>query len=216
MKPHQKTFIEASIACQILKFGSFILKSGRQSPYFFNSGLFHSGKLLSTLAESYVHTILDSGVEFDVIFGPAYKGIPLAAVVAEKLYTIANMDVGYCYNRKEAKNHGEGGSTVGASMNGRRVLIIDDVITAGTAIKEAIEIIEVSGGKLVEIVIALNRQERGNEGNQSAIGTLKRELKVPIQSIVCLEDIIEYGKDVISKEQVELLEAYRETYGAQD
>ncbi|OLL26241.1 Orotate phosphoribosyltransferase [Neolecta irregularis DAH-3] len=215
MKPHQQTFIETSIACKILKFGSFTLKSGRRSPYFFNSGLFHSGKLLSALAESYVQTILDSGVEFDVIFGPAYKGIALAAVVAEKLYTIANRDVGYCYNRKEAKDHGEGGSIVGASMNGRRVLIIDDVITAGTAIKEAIEIIDAAGGKLVEIVIALDRQERGSEGEQSAIRKLKSEFRVPIQSIASLGDIIEYGRVAMSKEQVELLLAYREAYGAQ-
>ncbi len=208
----QTSFLRAATEHRILKFGSFILKSGRNSPYFFNAGLFNTGSLLSTLCESYAETIATSSVEFDVLFGPAYKGIPLAAVTASKL-SEKGRDVGYTFNRKEKKAHGEGGGLVGADMKGKRVLIIDDVMTAGTAIREAIEIIEAEGGKLVGVVVALDRQERGTNSADSTVSSLEREYDIKVQAIIRFEDIIQFSKNELSAEETKSMEAYRAEYG---
>src|ERR1700753_3891754 len=156
-------FLEDCVKSNALKFGTFTLKSGRQSPYFFNAGLFHRADLLKSISTAFAHTLIDSHIDFDVLFGPAYKGIPLATTTVDKLAQLDNEKFGqtsYSFNRKEVKDHGEGGSIVGASLKGKKIIIIEDVITAGTAIRESIAIIQREGGVLVGIVIAINRQER--------------------------------------------------------
>ena len=158
MRAYQKEFIDLALELEVLKFGEFTLKSGRKSPYFFNAGLFSSGYAAAKLGRAYASAIADSGIEFDVLFGPAYKGIPLVALSAAALAEHQGIDAPYCYNRKEAKAHGEGGTIVGAPLEGR-VLIVDDVITAGTAIREAVDIIAGEGGTTTAILIALDRQE---------------------------------------------------------
>ncbi|CCX30311.1 Similar to Orotate phosphoribosyltransferase; acc. no. P41923 [Pyronema omphalodes CBS 100304] len=201
----------------ILKFGTFTLKSGRESPYFFNAGAFNTASLLSTLSHSYASTInQESAFEFDVVFGPAYKGIPLASTTATALYALDNKkyaNTGYAFNRKEAKDHGEGGTIVGASLAGKRVLVVDDVITAGTAIREAVGIIEAAGGKVVGIVVALDRQERlTDQGSESAIMSVRRELNIPVTAILTLGDLIA-GVDGQEKEN---MVQYRERWGVKD
>jgi orotate phosphoribosyltransferase len=167
MKDYQHDFIDFAISAGVLRFGDFTLKSGRTSPYFFNAGLFNTGEHLARLGRCYAQAISDSGIEFDVLFGPAYKGIPLAAAASIALADHHQRNVPWCFNRKEAKDHGEGGNLVGAGLDGR-ILVIDDVITAGTAIRESVEIIQAAGASLAGVVIALDRQERGT-GQQSAI-----------------------------------------------
>ena len=190
IKPYQQQFISQAIDSNALCFGEFTLKSGRISPYFFNAGRFSSGAALAALAACYADAIVDSGVEFDLLFGPAYKGIPLAAATACALAQRHQRDVPFAYNRKEAKDHGEGGTIVGAELQGR-VLIIDDVITAGTAIREAITMIEAAGAEVAAVAIGLDRQERGR-GELSAIQELEQERQLEVISIVGLADIIEY------------------------
>lgn len=216
---YKSALLETCIANDILKFGSFTLKSGRISPYFFQAGGFNTASLLSTLASAYAHTIAtDSATpEFDVVFGPAYKGIPLASVTATSLFQLAPerfANTGYAFNRKEAKDHGEGGTIVGASLKGKRVLVVDDVITAGTAIREAVGIIEAAGGKVVGIVIALDRQERLVEGEgpgESAIQSVRREMPgVAVIPILTLGDLITGVKGEDREKMVE----YRKRYGA--
>eukprot|EP00124_Ichthyophonus_hoferi_P000029 Ihof_evm29s1 gene=Ihof_evmTU29s1 len=168
MKDYQIKFLEMAVKENALTFGEFTLKSGRKSPYFFNAGLFNTGKVIDNLGRYYAAAVVDSKIEHEVLFGPAYKGIPLAAATAISLARDFDMDTPYCFNRKEAKDHGEGGNTVGASMRGKKVLIVDDVITAGTAIREAIEVITKAGGIPVGVVVCLDRQERG-KANLSAI-----------------------------------------------
>lgn len=211
IKPYQQQFIEQAISSEALCFGEFTLKSGRVSPYFFNAGKFASGASLSVLSRCYADAIVDSGLQFDVLFGPAYKGIPLAAATACALAERHGRDVPFVYNRKEAKNHGEGGVLVGAPLQGR-VLIIDDVITAGTAIREAIGMIHSAGAEVAGVAIGLDRQERG-QGQLSAIQELEAERRLAVISIVGLEDIVQYLHS--RQDDPELLAkitAYRERY----
>lgn len=209
-------FIDAAVSSNALRFGSFTLKSGRISPYFFNLGLFNSGEVLVQLATAYATTILESGIEFDVIFGPAYKGIPIAALTLAK---IAELDpskgkLEYAFNRKEAKDHGEGGNIVGGSLEGRRVLIVDDVITAGTAINEARSIIEGAKGSVVGVITALDRQERTADSTVSALTAVSQRFNVPVLSIVNLSDIISHLSGSLSAEQIQSLKDYQKEYGA--
>ncbi len=212
MEVYQQQFIELAIARSALCFGEFTLKSGRTSPYFFNAGLFCSGAALARLGRCYAHAIVESGIEFDVLLGPAYKGIPLAAATACALSDDFGRDVPYTYNRKEAKHHGEGGILVGAPLEGR-VLVIDDVITAGTAIREVFAMVEQAGATAAGVAIGLDRQERG-QGSQSAIQELEAEFSVPVISIVCLDQILDYLKTQPDhRQEVEKIESYRQQYG---
>ena len=190
MKDFQKDFLEFVIANNILRFGEFTLKSGRVSPYFFNAGLFNTGSKLAFLANCYAAAIADLETDYDVLFGPAYKGIPLAATTALALATQHGIDKPYCFNRKEAKAHGEGGSIVGAELRGR-VLIIDDVITAGTAVREAVEIIQGAGAELASIAVAMDRQEKGT-GSSSAIQEIEQAYGIEIAHIISLQNIIDF------------------------
>jgi orotate phosphoribosyltransferase len=212
MQDYQREFIEFAIEQNVLRFGEFTLKSGRISPYFFNAGLFNSGVALAKLGRFYAAAIQQAGVPFDVLLGPAYKGIPLAATTAVALADHYNRDVPYVFNRKEAKDHGEGGNLVGAPLEGG-VMIIDDVITAGTAIREVMEIIDSAGAKPAATVIALNRQERG-KGELSAIQEVERDYNMPVISIISLNDLIEYLEEKGGMEsELAAIRAYREAYG---
>jgi orotate phosphoribosyltransferase len=190
MQEYQQKFIEFVIQHDILMFGDFTLKSGRQSPYFFNAGLFNTGSRLAFLAECYAAAIVRAKFSFDVLFGPAYKGIPLASATAAALYQLHGIDAPYCFNRKEAKQHGEGGMTVGAALKGR-VLLIDDVITAGTAISEAAEFIQAAGAALAGIIVALDRQEKGKT-ELSTIQEIEQTCKTKVTSIINLQNIVDY------------------------
>lgn len=190
MHVYQHDFLAFALARQVLRFGDFTLKSGRQSPYFFNAGLFNTGQALAQLGTYYAATIQQAAIDFDILFGPAYKGIPLVATTAIALATHYDRDVPYCFNRKEIKDHGEGGNLIGAPLAGR-VLLIDDVISAGTAVRESFRLIQVAGAQLAGIVIALDRQERG-EGAQSAVAEIAHTYQVPVFSIVKLADLVAY------------------------
>ncbi len=212
MQAYQRDFIRFTIERGVLRFGQFTLKSGRISPYFFNAGLFDSGLALAQLGRFYAAAVVDSGIDFDVLFGPAYKGIPLAATTAVALAEHHQRDVPWCFNRKEAKDHGEGGTLVGAPLAGR-VLIIDDVITAGTAIREVMQIIQAQGAQAAGVLIALNRQERG-KGELSAIQEVERDYGMPVVSIVSLEQVLEYlAEDAELKQYLPAVQAYRAEYG---
>ncbi len=212
MKDYQREFIDFAIHAGVLRFGEFTLKSGRTSPYFFNAGLFNTGEHLANLGRCYAQAIIDSAIDFDVLFGPAYKGIPLAAAAGIALAEHHGRNVPWCFNRKEAKDHGEGGNLVGAPLDGR-VLVIDDVITAGTAIRESVDIIRGAGATLAGVVIALDRQERG-QGERSAIQEIEESLRVPVASIIKLEHLLEYLKAQAGREDdVAKIQAYREQYG---
>lgn len=212
MQAYQRDFIRFAIERGVLRFGQFTLKSGRISPYFFNAGLFDSGLALAQLGRFYAAAVVDSGIDFDVLFGPAYKGIPLAATTAVALAEHHQRDMPWCFNRKEAKDHGEGGTLVGAPLAGR-VLIIDDVITAGTAIREVMQIIQVQGAQAAGVLIALNRQERG-KGELSAIQEVERDYGMPVVSIVSLEQVLEYlAEDAELKQYLPAVQAYRSEYG---
>jgi orotate phosphoribosyltransferase len=212
MQAYQRDFIRFAIDRGVLRFGEFTLKSGRTSPYFFNAGLFNSGSALAQLGKFYAAAVVESGIPFDVLFGPAYKGIPLAAATAVALADHHDLDLPWCFNRKEAKAHGEGGSLVGAPLTGN-VLIIDDVITAGTAIREVMQIIQAQGATAAGVLIALNRQERGN-GELSAIQEVERDFGIPVVSIVSLNQVLEYlADDVELKQHLPAVEAYRAQYG---
>ncbi|CAB4252955.1 similar to Saccharomyces cerevisiae YMR271C URA10 Minor orotate phosphoribosyltransferase (OPRTase) isozyme that catalyzes the fifth enzymatic step in the de novo biosynthesis of pyrimidines [Maudiozyma barnettii] len=220
LEDYQKNFLELAIECEALRFGSFTLKSGRQSPYFFNLGLFNTGKLLSNLATAYAIAIIQSDLKFDVIFGPAYKGIPLASIVCVKLAEIGGskfQDVQYAFNRKEAKDHGEGGNIVGASLEDKRILIIDDVMTAGTAINEAFEIIGTAGGQVVGTIIALDRQEVVNledKDKLSATATVSKKYNIPVLNIVSLSHVISYLESRMGADEKNKIEEYLRVYGA--
>jgi orotate phosphoribosyltransferase len=192
MKTYKRNFLELAMKLGVLKFGEFTLKSGRKSPYFFNAGLFNTGQSITDLGQYYANAIVDSGIEFDMIFGPAYKGIPLATISTAALAEHHQINKPFSYNRKESKQHGEGGIIVGAPLNGK-VLIIDDVITAGTAVKEAFNLIENSNAKIAGLIISLDRQEIGVSG-KSAIQELKDNLNIPVVSIAKLDDLIELMK----------------------
>jgi orotate phosphoribosyltransferase len=212
MQAYQRDFIRFAIERGVLRFGEFTLKSGRTSPYFFNAGLFNSGLALAQLGRFYAAAVVDSGIPFDVLFGPAYKGIPLAAATAVALAEHHQIDIPWCFNRKEAKDHGEGGTLVGAPLAGR-VLIIDDVITAGTAIREVMQIIQAQEAQAAGVLIALNRQERG-QGELSAIQEVERDFGMPVVSIVSLEQVLEYlAGDAELKQHLPAVEAYRANFG---
>jgi len=212
MQAYQRDFIRFAIERGVLRFGEFTLKSGRASPYFFNAGLFNTGVALAQLGRFYASAVVDSGISFDVLFGPAYKGIPLAAATAIALAEQHGRDLPWCFNRKEAKDHGEGGTLVGAPLTGR-ALIIDDVITAGTAIREVMQIIDAQGAQAAGVLIALNRQERG-KGELSAIQEVERDFSIPVVSIVSLEQVLEYlAGDAQLKQHLGAVEAYRAQYG---
>ena len=212
MQDYQKDFIDFALNCEVLRFGEFTLKSGRISPYFFNAGLFNTGEMLAKLGQYYAAAIVDSGIEFDVLFGPAYKGIPLGTATAVALAEHHGRNVPFAFNRKEAKDHGEGGSIVGAPLKGK-ILIIDDVITAGTAIRESMDIIDAEGAKPAGVVIALDRQEKG-KGELSAIQEVEQNFKIPVSSIIKLENLIAYLETQSdSKELLAKVQAYRSEYG---
>ncbi|MCI8208647.1 orotate phosphoribosyltransferase [Pseudomonas sp. S25] len=212
MQAYQRDFIRFAIDRGVLRFGEFTLKSGRTSPYFFNAGLFNSGSALAQLGRFYAAAVVESGISFDVLFGPAYKGIPLAAATAVALAEHHDRDLPWCFNRKEAKAHGEGGSLVGAPLTGN-VLIIDDVITAGTAIREVMQIIKGQEATAAGVLIALNRQERGN-GELSAIQEVERDFGIPVVSIVSLNQVLEFlADDPQLKQHLPAVEAYRAQFG---
>jgi orotate phosphoribosyltransferase len=214
MRPYQQQFLEYALGKGVLRFGEFTLKSGRRSPYFFNAGLFDSGQALSKLGRWYAQTAVDSGIAFDMVFGPAYKGIPLATVTAAALAEHHGRDLPYCFNRKEAKDHGEGGRLVGAKLQGR-VLIVDDVITAGTASRESVEIIRAAGATPVGVVLALDREERGKEGALSAVQEAEREFGLQVASIVRLRDLIAWLEGHAPDPSVlAQVRAYRDQYGS--
>ncbi len=212
MQRYQREFVELALAEGALKFGNFTLKSGRVSPYFFNAGEFSSGNALATLGKCYAQAIVAAEVEFDLLFGPAYKGIPLAASAAIALAEQHQRDLPYCFNRKEAKRHGEGGELVGAEMTGK-VLIVDDVITAGTAIRESVGLIRAAGAEIAGVVVGLDRKERG-AADKSAVQEVEQEFGCSVISIVEIATIIEYLQ--LTSGQTELVEAiseYRKNYG---
>lgn len=214
MQAYQREFIEFAIEQGVLKFGEFTLKSGRVSPYFFNAGLFRTGSALAQLGRFYANAIEASGLSFDVLFGPAYKGIPLAATTAVALADHHDRDLPFAFNRKEAKSHGEGGNIVGAELAGR-ILIIDDVITAGTAIREVMTLIEAAGAEAAGVVIALDRQERG-EGSQSAIQEVESRYAMPVVSIVTLDMVLSYLEQQSNQElqgHAAAIRDYRARYG---
>jgi orotate phosphoribosyltransferase len=212
MKDYQHEFIDFAIRAGVLRFGDFTLKSGRTSPYFFNAGLFNTGEHLARLGRCYAQAIIDSRLDFDVLFGPAYKGIPLATATSIALAEHHQRNVPWCFNRKETKDHGEGGNLVGAGLQGR-VLIIDDVITAGTAIRESVDIIKAANAELTGVVIALDRQERGR-GQQSAIQEVEASYGIRVTSIVRLEHLLEYLQAQTGRqEEMQKIQAYRREYG---
>jgi orotate phosphoribosyltransferase len=213
MKDYQRQFLEFALQRGVLRFGEFTLKSGRKSPYFFNAGLFNSGAALAALGRYYAQAVVDSGLAFDMLFGPAYKGIPLATVTAAALAERHGRDLPYCFNRKEAKDHGEGGNLVGASLKGR-VLIVDDVITAGTAVREAVGIIRTAGAQPVGLVIALDRQERGH-GSLSAVAEVEQEHGLKVAAIVRLAELMDWLQSQGGMQAaLAALQDYRRQYGA--
>ena len=213
MHEYKTIFIQLALTHKVLSFGEFTLKSGRKSPYFFNAGRFQSGQALATLGKCYAEKIEQSGLNYDVLFGPAYKGIPLATVTATALSNGYGKDVPIAYNRKEAKEHGEGGKLVGADLAGKRVLIIDDVITAGTAVREVLSMVKDAGGEPVGVMIGLNRQERGESG-LSAPQELERDFGLSVYSIVNLADLIGFLSDQQgNSDLIARVKAYREEYG---
>lgn len=212
MKAWQRQFIEFAINKQVLKFGEFTLKSGRKSPYFFNAGLFNTGRDLALLGRFYAQALVDSAIDFDLVFGPAYKGIPIATTTAVALADHHDRDVPYCFNRKEAKDHGEGGTLVGSPLQGR-IMLVDDVITAGTAIRESMEIISANKASLAGVLISLDRQERGR-GQASAIQEVERDYGCKVIAIITLNDLISYLEEKPElADHLAAVRAYRKEYG---
>lgn len=212
VQDYKREFIEFAIKRKVLRFGEFTLKSGRISPYFFNAGLFNTGADLAKLGRFYASAIQAEGIEFDVLFGPAYKGIPIASAASIALFNSFGEDVPYCFNRKEAKTHGEGGTLVGSPLEGE-VLLVDDVITAGTAIRESMDIISANNASLGGVMIALDRQEKG-KGELSAVQEVERDFSTKVYSIVTLNDVVEYLKThQDANAAIESIDRYREQYG---
>ncbi|SFU80561.1 orotate phosphoribosyltransferase [Xenorhabdus koppenhoeferi] len=212
MKAYQREFIELALKKQVLKFGEFTLKSGRKSPYFFNAGLFNTGRDLALIGRFYAAALLDSKIKCDLLFGPAYKGIPIATTTAVAMAEHYDIDMPYCFNRKEAKDHGEGGSLVGSPLLGN-VVVVDDVITAGTAIRESMEIIKQHGATLSGVILCLDRQERGRE-TLSAIQEVERDYQCQVYSIITLNDLVVYLRENPEMQShLEAVEAYRKEYG---
>ncbi|MFT6268093.1 MAG: orotate phosphoribosyltransferase [Alphaproteobacteria bacterium] len=212
MQDYKREFVAFAIKRKVLRFGDFTLKSGRVSPYFFNAGLFNTGKDLAKLGGFYAAALNAEGVEFDVLFGPAYKGIPVATATAIAMANNYGEDIPYCFNRKEVKKHGEGGNLVGSELKGR-IMLVDDVITAGTAIRESMQIIEANEALLAGVLIALDRQEKG-QGTLSAVQEIERDYSTRVLSIVTLSDVVEYLKaEHDSGDAIASIKRYRETYG---
>ncbi|KAI8896922.1 phosphoribosyltransferase-like protein [Globomyces pollinis-pini] len=213
MKDYQRQFIKFAIENKVLSFGSFTLKSGRTSPYFFNAGLFATGNALAQLGSFYAAALVDSGLKYDVLFGPAYKGIPLVSALAVALSTQHNVNANFSFNRKEAKDHGEGGIIVGSALKGD-IVVIDDVITAGTAIRESVQIIKKQGANLNGVLIALDRQEKGKDTDQSAIQQVESEYGIQVVCIVTLLDVLNYLEEVGGYETAaQDIKAYRSQWG---
>lgn len=212
MKSYKRQFIQFALEREVLRFGEFTLKSGRKSPYFFNAGLFNTGKDLALLGRFYAEALIDANIAYDVIFGPAYKGIPIVSATVVALSEHHNLEIPYCFNRKEAKDHGEGGNLVGSSIQNKRVMLVDDVITAGTAIRESMQILENNHSKLAGVLISLDRQEKGR-GELSAIQEIKQAYQCDVISIITLADLIQYLEQDGKTEELALVKAYRETYG---
>jgi orotate phosphoribosyltransferase len=212
MKAYQREFIEFALEKQVLKFGEFTLKSGRKSPYFFNAGLFNSGRDLAKLGRYYAAALVDSAINYDVLFGPAYKGIPIASATAVQLAELHDQDIPWCFNRKEAKDHGEGGNLVGSPLKGR-IMLVDDVITAGTAIRESMDLIHANSAELAGVLIALDRQEKG-KGELSAIQEVQRDYNAPVIAIITLGDLISYLETQPEMAvYLEKVKEYRASYG---
>ncbi|HKO86965.1 MAG TPA: orotate phosphoribosyltransferase [Burkholderiales bacterium] len=214
MTDFRREFIRFCIECGVMRFGSFVTKSGRTTPYFFNAGLFNTGARLDQLAQFYAKAILNSEVRFDMLFGPAYKGIPLAAATAVALAR-SDRDVPFAFNRKEAKDHGEGGNIIGAPLEGR-VLVIDDVMTAGTAVRDTMKILDAHNAKLAGVAISLDRMERGT-GDQSAVQEVRSQFDVPVITIASVDDLLSYirGEPKLAH-HLNDIEAYRRQYGVED
>lgn len=213
IRSYQKEFLDFAIDTEVLRFGDFVLKSGRTSPYFFNAGLFNTGQSLARLGEFYADRLLDWGQSFDVLFGPAYKGIPLAAATAIALANKTGLPTPYCFNRKEAKDHGEGGTTVGAELKGK-VVIVDDVVTAGLSVDESIDIIRRAGAEPAAVCIALDRQERGLDGGDPASATIERRHNIPVLSIANLGTLIEFiAASTAYRPHLASIQEYQNLYG---
>jgi orotate phosphoribosyltransferase len=214
VQDYQREFIEFALDHEVLRFGSFTLKSGRTSPYFFNAGRLDTGAGLAALGRFYAAAIVEDDSDVDVMLGPAYKGIPIAAATAVQLAEVHGRDLPWCFNRKEAKDHGEGGLIVGAPLAGR-VLVVDDVITAGTAIREVVEIVASAGAEVAAIVVAIDRQERGT-GELSAVQEVERDLGVRVRAIVTLDDVVEHLAETGQfAEHLDAVHAYRDEFGVQ-
>jgi orotate phosphoribosyltransferase len=212
MQPYQLDFIKFCISRKVLSFGEFKLKSGRMSPYFFNFGLFNTGEDLAKIGEYYAAAIINENLNFEVLFGPAYKGIPLVTASTIALAQNFKHNVPYAFNRKEAKDHGEGGNIVGTNIRDKKVLIIDDVITAGTAINESMQILTAANATAVGVIVSLDRQERG-QGTQSAIQEVTERYQIPVKSIINLDNIVEYLSQIGQDNDIEKIEKYRGQYG---
>jgi orotate phosphoribosyltransferase len=211
MSDYRAEFVEFAVASQVLCFGEFKTKAGRLSPYFFNAGLFNDGEKLKRLGEFYAKAIVDSGIAFDVLFGPAYKGIPLAASIVIALAGMGR-NVPFAFNRKEAKDHGEGGTVVGAALQGR-VLIVDDVMSAGTSVRESVDLIRKSGAEPAGVVIALDRMERGT-GDKSAVQEVQEQYDIPVVAVVTLDNLVEFlERDTNRRTELQAVANYREKYG---
>ena len=212
MKPYQQAFLNFALDNDVLNFGDFTLKSGRLSPYFFNFGLFQTGSSLAKLGDYYAQSIVDSGLKFDMLFGPAYKGIPLVSVITATLYEKHGVDYPYAYNRKEAKDHGEGGNIVGAPLAGK-VLVVDDVISAGTAIREAADIVHENGASMAGIAISLDRQEKGS-GEKSAVQEVEDAYGISVLNIIGLDNVIQHIETTANNpELLQKIRSYRKKYG---
>lgn len=212
MLDYQKDFIEYALTCGVLKFGSFTLKSGRTSPYFFNTGLFNTGAQLGKLGRYYAQALIHSGIDIDILFGPAYKGIPLVTTTSIAYHELTGRDIPLSFNRKEAKDHGEGGGLVGAPLEGR-VLILDDVITAGTSVRESVDIIKQANATPAAVLIALDRQEQG-QNQCSAIQEVEQNFGIPVLAITSLANIIEYLENTPNAEkQLDAIKAYQQLFG---
>ena len=210
MRDYQKDFISYALDCGVLKFGEFLLKSGRTSPYFFNTGLFNTGAQLGKLGHFYARALIESGIKPDILYGPAYKGIPLVSTTSIAYAQITGEDIPFAFNRKEMKDHGEGGSLVGAPLQGK-VVILDDVITAGTSVRESVDIIRYAGATPAGVLIALDRQEKG-QNNSSAIQEVQDQFNMPVIAIITLANIIDY-LTADASDQLNAIKDYQRLYG---
>ena len=212
---YQTDFIDLCVRLGVLRFGSFTLKSGRESPYFFNAGLFNTGAAIGAVGRAYAAALNASGLEFDMLFGPAYKGIPLVTITAAAFAEQAGRNLPFAFNRKEAKDHGEGGSIIGSPLKDR-VLIIDDVITAGTAIRESIDIIRAAGAQVAGVLLALDRQERAPDSRLSAVQEVRNHYAIPVVTVINLADLMQHTALQGRTDDLERMQSYRQHYGLTD